>query len=177
MAGPPPSTPPRGPRVLEESDYGGAAASGASGQTGPLIGPVDAPRATGSALSSSPPRHRVLAISKDDCRRWQSEIHAGSSEADPLRAQCLSRPWAPPACVRRALQDAQPRAPLRGDSPASGGRPGPPGAPAIRTAPRGGRGERSGTDHATPAVPRTGATAAEVPRVPGVPGPAWPAAA
>src|SRR5882672_6967446 len=62
MAGPPPSTPPRGPRVLEESDYGGAAASGASGQTGPLIGQVGALRATGSRSSYSPPRHRVACI-------------------------------------------------------------------------------------------------------------------
>src|SRR5258705_9380692 len=62
MPGPPPSTPPRGPRVLEESDYGGAAASGASGQTGPLIGQVGALRATGSRSSYSPPRHRVACI-------------------------------------------------------------------------------------------------------------------
>src|SRR6266699_5655058 len=83
MAGPPPSTPPRGPRVLEESDYGGAAASGASGQTGPLIGQVGALRATGSRSSCLPPRHQV-AFMEDDCRAWKIEIHAGSSEAEDL---------------------------------------------------------------------------------------------
>src|SRR6266700_4288144 len=33
-----------------ESDYGGAAVSGASGPTGPLVGPVGAPRATGVSI-------------------------------------------------------------------------------------------------------------------------------
>ena len=70
------------------------------------------------------------------------------------RSACHS-PWEPPSCVRMALQDEQPRAPLRGaDSPASGGSPGrlrsrpeepagersrpvPPGANAIGKAPAG----------------------------------------
>ena len=81
-----------------------------------------------------------------------------SASAVPLLAECLSRPWEPPSCVRMALQDEQPRAPLRGGgSPASGGSPGrlrsrpeepaggrsrpvPPGANAIRKA-LGGRGK------------------------------------
>src|SRR2546427_2385204 len=70
------------------------------------------------------------------------------------RSACHS-PWEPSSCVRMALQDEQPRAPLRGaDSPASGGSPGrlrsrpeepagertrpvPPGANAIGKAPAG----------------------------------------
>src|SRR5438128_3628290 len=50
------------PRALGESARRSVSASGASAQTAQLIGPVGAPRATGSRSSCSPPRHRVAFI-------------------------------------------------------------------------------------------------------------------
>src|SRR5262245_60703680 len=50
------------PRALGESARRGVFASGASAQTARLIGPVGAPRATGSRSSWCPPRHQVSFI-------------------------------------------------------------------------------------------------------------------
>jgi hypothetical protein len=70
-----------GPRALGESDCVGVAVSGASEQTGRLIGQVDGPRATGFQ-SSCFASMSSCSLSKDDSRLWKVEIHAGLSEAE-----------------------------------------------------------------------------------------------